>query len=205
MRRTKTRLGSSKQTARSAKAQGIRGRKPEKARDNGGAQRERKNKKEKKQNGAQSGSEENSETQQGGGGGSNHRRAAKGQTGTTKEATAHEEPRSGRPTKKTAHSAKAQGTRGPKTSESGGQRARATRKKKGAQSGSEKNNDTQKRGGGGSNHQRAANGEAGNTKEGRAHEEPRSGRPTKKQHTAPRPRAKEGPYQDRPPLCPFRL
>ena len=48
-----------------------------------------------------------------------------------------------------------------------------------------------KRGGGGvgSNHQGAANGQAGDTEAARAHREPRSGRPTKKHHTPPRPRA----------------
>ena len=58
------------------------------------------------ENRASSGSDKNRETRKGGGG-SNHQ-------GNTNEAREHGEPRTGRPTKQTAHSAKAQGTRSRK-------------------------------------------------------------------------------------------
>ena len=102
------------QTKRSAEAQGTRGRKPEKAGDNGGAQRKKKKKR--------------STEWQGGGQklpGSNQH---PGET-QVKEG-AHGEPRSRRPTKQIKHSAKAQGTRvqkPEKAKENGG----ARRKKKG--------------------------------------------------------------------------
>ena len=98
-----------KATTHSAKAQGTRGRKPEKARDNGGAQRKRGIKK----NGAPSGSNEIRTTGKGLGV-SNHQEAANGEAGNTNEARAHGEPRSRRPAKQATHSAKAQGTRGRK-------------------------------------------------------------------------------------------
>ena len=77
----------------------------------------------------------------GGGGGNNHNRAAHGQRGTTKKARAHREPRRGRPTKQTGHSAKAQGTRGRKPDkgrDNGG--ARRREKKTQAGGGGQKKN-----------------------------------------------------------------
>ena len=49
----------------------------------------------------------------GAGGGSNHQGATNGRAGNTNEAREHGELRGGRQTKRTAHSVKAQGTRGP--------------------------------------------------------------------------------------------
>ena len=66
-----------------------------------------------------------------GGGGQQPPRSNHGEAGHTNEARAHGEPRSGRPTKQTTHSAKAQGTRGrkpEKASDKGG--AQRTGKKK---------------------------------------------------------------------------
>ena len=116
----------------------------------------------------------------GGRGGSNHQGAANVQAGNTKEARGHIGPRSGRPTKQTTHSAKAQGTWGRKPEKARDNwDAQKKRKKNPGQRGSDENCETQRGGGGGSNHQGAANGQAGKTKEARAHSEPRSGRPPK--------------------------
>ena len=132
-------------------------------------------------------------------GGSNYQVAANGQAGATKEARAHGEPRSRRPTKQTAHSAKAQGTWGWKAEKARDNRGvQRERRKKGAQIGSEKDSETQKSGGG-----------AATTKEQpMARQEPRKrrdrtesrgvGGQQNKQHTAPRPRAPGAGKQRKP-------
>ena len=66
-----------------------------------------------------------------------------------------------------------------------------------ALSGRNENRETQ-RGGGGSNHAGAANSQAESTKEGQAHGEPRSGRPTKQTTQVPRPRAPGAGNQRKP-------
>ena len=136
-----------KQTKHSAKAQGTRGWKPEKAKDNGGAHRKRKKKK-----GHREAATKNARHKRGGGGrGSNHQGAANGQAGDTKEARAHGEPRGGRQKKDTKHSAKAEGNRGRKPGkarDNGGADKRRKKNKRKAPSGSNKNRETQKGGGG---------------------------------------------------------
>ena len=162
------------QTTHSAEAQGTRSRKPEKAGDNRGAQRE------EKKNGAPSGSHENRETQRGGGG-SNHEGAANGQVGNTNETRAHREPSRGTPTKQTTHSAKARGILGRKPEKAGDNGGAPRRKTKNmAPGGDGEKHDTQTGKGGveGGHHQAAANGRAEDTSEARAPGEPRSERPT---------------------------
>ena len=104
------------QTTHSAKAHDNRGRKPEKTRDDGGAQRKggKKEKRKKKRTEHREAATKTTRHKRGGEGGSNHLGAAHGQAANTKEARAHSEPRSGRPTKRTTHSVKSLGTPGRK-------------------------------------------------------------------------------------------
>ena len=77
------------------------------------------------------------------------------------------------------HTAPRPGHPGPETRESQKQRGRATRKKEKRSTKRQREKQRDTKGGGGSNHQGAANGQAGTTKKARAHREPRSGGPTK--------------------------
>ena len=156
----------------SAKAQGTRGREPEKARDNGGA-------KGKKKAEHKAAARKTAAHERGGGGGA---------ATTEEQLTAREKPQKrgertasrgagGQQNKQhTAPRPRAPGVRNqrkPKTTQG------RNEKKNQAQRGSKKYSDTQQGGGGGRNHQGAADGKGRTTKETRAHREPESGRPTK--------------------------
>ena len=91
----------------------------------------------------------------GAGGGSNRRGATTSQAESTQEGQAHGEPRGGRPTKQTTHSAGAQGTRGrkpEKAGDNGGAQGKKGRKKKkhhqGTKQERQKPRDTKREGGG---------------------------------------------------------
>ena len=90
-----------KQTTHSAKAQGTRGRRTGKSLRRQGRRKKKKPSTERPR-----------DTKGGGRGAATTNEQPTAGQGNTKEARAHSEPRSGRPTKQTTHSAKAQGTRG---------------------------------------------------------------------------------------------
>ena len=113
---------------------------------NGGAQR--KKKKRKKERSSERQRRKPRDTK--GGGGSHHQEAANGKAGHTKEARAHGEAGSGRPTKQTKHSAKAQGIQGRKP-EKAGVNGGAQKKKQKRKKGTERRQQQRDTKGGGAN------------------------------------------------------
>ena len=184
-----------KQTTHSAKTQGTRGGKPEKARDSGGGDRgahnEREEKKRKK--GAPSGDDKKSETERVGGGRNRHG-AANGEAGNTNKARAHREQRSRRPKKQTTHSANAQRTRGRKPAkarDNGG--AQRTEKKHRAPKGSDENRETQKGRGGGQQPPESSQRQGGKQKQGQSARRPQKREANKTNSTQRQGRGHPGP------------
>ena len=126
----------------------------------------------------------------GGGGGSSHQGAANSQAGSTKEATAHREPRSGRPTKQTTHSAEAQGTRfrKPEKARDNG-RTQRRRKKKGGGDRAAATKTAGHRGGGAATTREQPTARRETQTRGERTESREAGGQQNKQHTAPRPAA----------------
>ena len=133
-----------------------------------------------KKGGAPGNIDENRETQRGWGG-SSHQGAANDQAGNTKATKGKGEPGSGRPTKQTRGGGGGGGRREPPTSakQAGKSKAAEEKKNRGGHRAASTKTTRHQGGGGGSNHQGAAHDPAENIKAAGAHEEPRSGRPTK--------------------------
>ena len=167
--------GQDKQTKHSAKAQGTRGRKPEKAGDNGGAQEEKKNQGTKRKQ------RKPRDTEGGGGGGG---AATSGQPGDTKKAGAQEEPRGEK--KKQHRARRAEHNKHKPAPRPGAPRAAKNRKpetrgrtqeEKKNKRKATRNSNSSERGGGGGRPPESGQ-PPGNTKKMRPHREPRSARPT---------------------------
>ena len=173
-----------------AKAQGTRGRKPEKARDNGGAQREKKTE-------HKAAARKTARHKRGGGQqtpGSSQRPRGNHKRG---ESARRAEEREDNKTNSTQR--QDPGHPGLETRDSQRQRWGATRKKNGAQSGSEKNSERQKRGRGGAATTREQPTARREPQKRRERTESRgAGGQQNKQHTAPRPRAPGAGNQRKP-------